>query len=441
MKDHLYERVGERANTWETKFLNDHPCKRSLSWKTTLMREQEKEETHDRPNLWMTNPVGAQSHERHPSFKTTFFYWLLEWSFIRAGVSRFFILLDGDEEAMSDEESVPMSGQGAASTKQSWANRLPPSLMQSKGGSPIKTPTGSPSKSPAKSPGSSSSASDTSPTKVGGPDVVHDTSTTKVFWYDNHCTLFFKLWHLSNQSLLIRDSWTALTPVPARFVDMTFMVFFTSSDTSPTKLCWHDIHGVHLFYRHQSHRALLTQHSWYMPLLTLTSVPPGFVYFSNSQYLSFLTLTPVPVWFVVMKIMVQVNFYLSRFMDVRIMVHVSCYTDTRSIKGLWMWEFWYMSVVLLTPGLWMWEFWYMSFVILTPGPSRFVDVRILVHVSCYTDTKSIKVCWMWHSCNVSILVLTLTPLHHTCPFILFITMIQIEKKEVFPCVCVSVEIC
>lgn len=95
------------------------------------------------------------------------------------GFCSIFILLDGDEEAMSDEESVPMSGQGAASTKQSWANRLPPSLMQSRGGSPIKTPTGSPSKSPAKSPGSSSS--DTSPAKVCAHDTCcSDTSPAKV---------------------------------------------------------------------------------------------------------------------------------------------------------------------------------------------------------------------------------------------------------------------
>ncbi|KAK7092905.1 non-homologous end-joining factor 1-like [Littorina saxatilis] len=71
---------------------------------------------------------------------------------------------DGEEEDMSDEESIPMSGQGAASTKQSWANRLPPSFGATKGGSPAKTPTASPTKSPAKSPakspGSASSSSD-----------------------------------------------------------------------------------------------------------------------------------------------------------------------------------------------------------------------------------------------------------------------------------------
>ncbi|KAL8571021.1 hypothetical protein ACOMHN_037881 [Nucella lapillus] len=74
---------------------------------------------------------------------------------------------DGDEEAMSDEESIPMSGQQSASTKQSWTNRLPPSLAQSKGPSPTKTPTTSPSKSPTKSPSKSphSSSSEATPTK------------------------------------------------------------------------------------------------------------------------------------------------------------------------------------------------------------------------------------------------------------------------------------
>lgn len=72
-------------------------------------------------------------------------------------------------DSKSDDESVPISGASEASTKQSWSNRLPPSLLASKEGSPVKTPTASPAKSPAKNPGqspqSSSSTSDASPAK------------------------------------------------------------------------------------------------------------------------------------------------------------------------------------------------------------------------------------------------------------------------------------
>nr|KAG5692370.1 hypothetical protein BaRGS_007983 [Batillaria attramentaria] len=75
-------------------------------------------------------------------------------------------------ESMSDEESLAVSGAPAPS-KPSWSSRLPPSLGQSREGSPRKTPADSPSKSPAKgatkspakSPGSSGSTSDTSPVK------------------------------------------------------------------------------------------------------------------------------------------------------------------------------------------------------------------------------------------------------------------------------------
>ena len=144
-------------------------------------------------------------------------------------------MLDGDEETMSDEESVPMSGQGAASTKQSWANRLPPSLMQSKGGSPIKTPTGSPSKSPAKSPGSSSS--DTSPAKV----CVHDTCCTR----------------------------------PTKVCGC---VICSYTGIRPTKVCGCVICGTCQFlHRHQAHGGLWMCDLRYMSVLTQASGPRRFV--------------------------------------------------------------------------------------------------------------------------------------------------------------------
>lgn len=67
---------------------------------------------------------------------------------------------------MEDEESVATGGT-AGGRGQSWANRLPPSLVQTTGSlSPKKSPGRSPARSPAKSPGGATQSAGVSPVKV-----------------------------------------------------------------------------------------------------------------------------------------------------------------------------------------------------------------------------------------------------------------------------------
>ena len=191
---------------------------------------------------------------------------------------------------MSDEESLPMSGQGAASTKQSWANRLPPSLMQSKGGSPIKTPTGSPSKSPAKSPGSSSS--DTSPAKV----CVHDTccSNTSPAKVCEHGIQWFTV-HVTSYS----D--TSSTKVSGHDICNSCHFFYTSS----TKVCGRDTPDRYQFLLwHHFHQGSWMWNMWYITSYSISW---------HLWYMWLLSLTLGP-W---------------RFVDVWFVVHVSSYTGTR----------------------------------------------------------------------------------------------------------------